>query len=57
MTKEAMTEDQYREATITHAQALYQLEQHGVIDIEEFHAELGKRDTYTGDEILDWLGY
>ena len=52
-----MTENEYRDETITHSQALYQLEQHGVIDIEEFYADLGERETYTGAELLDWLGY
>lgn len=51
-----MTENDYREATITHAQALYQLKKHGV-DLEEFHKDLGKREAYTGEEILNWLGY
>tara|TARA_R100000951_G_C2530330_1_gene146197 strand:+ start:74 stop:265 length:192 start_codon:yes stop_codon:yes gene_type:complete len=57
-----MTENDYRETTLTHSQAIYQLEQHGVleqngvIDVEEFHAALGKRETYTGAEFLDWLG-
>jgi len=52
-----MTENDYREATITHSQALYQLKRHGLIDLEEFHNDLGKRETYTGEEILNWLGY
>jgi hypothetical protein len=52
-----MTENDYREAIITHSQALYQLEKHGVIDLEEFHHDLGERETYTGEEILNWLGY
>ena len=52
-----MTENDYREETITHSQALYQLKQHGVLDIDEFHHDLGERETYTGEEILNWLGY
>ena len=52
-----MTENEYRDETITHSQALYQLEQHGVLDIAEFYSDLGERETYTGAELLDWLGY
>ena len=52
-----MTENDYREATITHSQALHQLEKHGVIDLDEFHNDLGERETYTGEELLNWLGY
>jgi len=51
-----MTEEEYRELTLTPRQAAYQIREHGV-DPEEFYQEIGTKETYSGDEVLDWLGY
>lgn len=43
--------------TITKARALLELRRHGVIEIADFFADCGERDTYDAGEVLAWLGY
>ena len=53
-----MTEDEYRDqTTLTLEQVKFQLDQHGVIEFDEFFSEVGHKKYYTGSEVLDWLGY
>lgn len=52
-----MTEQEYREETLTREAVSFQLEQHGVIDHEEFFNEVGHDAPFTGAEVLEWLGY
>ena len=42
---------------ITQAEALAELEKHGIADQTEFYADLGDRAFYTAKEVLEWLGY
>ena len=51
-----MTEEEYRDETPTLEQATIEIEKHGH-DVTEFTAEMGYRATYSGGEVLDWLGY
>lgn len=46
--------------TITKARALRELARHGVDDAESiaaFLADLGDKETYRAQAVLDWLGY
>lgn len=52
-----MTEEQYRKETLTIEQVRYQLDQHGVLNHDEFFDEIGHKSFFTGNEVLDWLGY
>ena len=53
-----MTEQEYREQTTLNCnQVKFQLDQHNVIDFDDFFNEVGHKKYYTGDEVLDWLGY
>ena len=52
-----MTYSEYTHETLSQKQALFQLEQHGIIDPKEFFADLGRKDYYTGNAVLIWLGY
>lgn len=33
------------------------LREHGTVDLQEFYSEVGNKKEYTGEEVLDWLGY
>ena len=50
--EEAMTE----EAEVTHAEAIAEVERHG-INPTEFLLEMGHKDSYQASEVLGWLGY
>lgn len=52
-----MTEEEYREEKLTIEQVRYQLNQHGVLNHDEFFDEIGHKSFFTGNEVLDWLGY
>ena len=41
---------------ITPAEAKREIRKHGA-DWDEFIAEVGEKPVYTGEEILNWLGY
>ena len=43
--------------TITKARALKELEGHGCKDIEEFLDDLGDKEEYDAQKVLEWLGY
>ena len=43
-------------ARINRARALREVLAHGC-DVSEFLADVGDKESYTGKEILDWLGY
>lgn len=46
--------------TMTRKRALHELRMHGVthqIDLDDFDACLGIRETYRACEVLRWLGY
>ena len=55
-----MFESYYESAegiTITRARALLELKRHYVEDLTAFDEEVGVRDYYSAQEVLDWLGY
>ena len=43
--------------TITKARALQELEDHCCEDIEEFLDDLGDKEEYDAQKVLEWLGY
>ena len=43
--------------TITRERALLELEMHHCEDIEQFFDDLGDKEEYQAQEVLDWLGY
>ncbi|MBT2322553.1 hypothetical protein J7E62_09365 [Variovorax paradoxus] len=46
------------ETTVTRAQALAEIAKHDIGEpIESFFADCGDKATYTGAEVLGWLGY
>ena len=34
-----------------------ELKAHGLVDLKEFFDELGDKETYLAQDVLDWLGY
>lgn len=55
-----MTYDEACEYTLTRAQALRELDDHGIGDADqlaEFFADCGDHAEYLGQVVLDWLGY
>lgn len=48
--------DEACEAVLTARQARHEVEAHGA-DWFEFMDDVGAADTYTGKQVLDWLGY
>jgi hypothetical protein len=51
-----MNYEEAMEATVTREEAEREIRKHG-INPTEFFLEVGYRDTYTGAEVLSWLGY
>jgi hypothetical protein len=47
------------EATVTKATAIRELQKHGMQseDLQMFFSEIGDKPSYTGSEVLNWLGY
>jgi hypothetical protein len=43
--------------TITRERACQELKAHGLVDLKEFFDELGDKETYSAQDVLDWLGY
>ena len=43
--------------TITRERACQELKAHGLVDLKEFFDELGDKETYLAQDVLDWLGY
>lgn len=52
-----MTEKEYRKETLTIEQVKFQLKKHQVINFSEFFNEVGYKASFTGNEVLNWLGY
>lgn len=53
-----LTEEEYREEQeLTTANVKITLDQHGVVDHGEFFGEVGHDAPFTGEELLNWLGY
>jgi hypothetical protein len=44
------------EAEVTADQARREIEKHG-LEWQDFLNDVGMKDLYTGQEVLDWLGY
>jgi len=42
---------------ITRKRACQELKAHGLLDLKEFFDELGDKETYLAQDVLDWLGY
>ena len=52
--------DSAADITITHKRALQELKSHGITaddEINEFYLELGNKETYNAQDVLEWLGY
>ena len=52
--------DSAEDITITQDRALQELARHGITsdeDILEFFADVGKKQEYDAQKVLDWLGY
>lgn len=45
------------EAIVTREEARQEIGQHDGDGFAEFLQDVGDRDTYTGRQVLDWLGY
>ena len=43
--------------TITRERACQELKAHGLVDLKEFFDELGDKETYLAQDVLNWLGY
>ena len=43
--------------TITRKRAFEELKAHGVVDLQEFLDEVGDREFYSAQGVLNWLGY
>lgn len=54
-----MDYEEAKEAEVTRAQAKKEIAKHGNPEggWETFVAEVGDKATYTGSEVLNWLGY
>lgn len=42
---------------ISRERACQELKAHGLVDLKEFFDELGDKETYPAQDVLDWLGY
>jgi len=42
---------------ISRERTCQELKAHGLIDLKEFFDELGDKETYLAQDVLDWLGY
>lgn len=51
-----MTYDEAIEATVSAREAQIEIEAHG-LNWTDFLADVGERATYSGKDVLDWLGY
>lgn len=49
--------DSAYDITISKARALQELENHGITCIQEFFDDVGDREEYPAQKVLDWLGY
>jgi hypothetical protein len=44
-------------ATVSEAQARYEVETMHCLDFDSFQQDVGYKAEYTGREVLNWLGY
>ena len=44
------------QVTVTANEAKHEIEKH-LLSFQDFQREVGYRQEYTGQEVLDWLGY
>lgn len=51
-----MNYDEAIHATVTRAEAIAEIKEHG-LPVEEFLNEVGDRCEYLGSDVLGWLGY
>lgn len=42
---------------ISKERAIQELRKHSIVDPAEFFAEMGERESYEAQSVLDWLGY
>ena len=49
--------DSAEDITISRERACQELKAHGLVDLKEFFDELGDKETYLAQDVLDWLGY
>ena len=42
---------------ISRERTCQELKAHGVVGLKEFFDELGDKETYLAQDVLDWLGY
>ena len=56
-----MTYQEAQDSTVTRKEALKELELHGFkadsVDVLEFFNDHGDKPTYSGRDVLNWLGY
>lgn len=54
-------EAKFRKESLNKRQVTYQIERHKMdypyLDPSEFFEEIGIKESYTGDTLLNWLGY
>jgi hypothetical protein len=49
--------DSAEDIMISRERTRQELKAHGVVDLKEFFDELGDKETYLAQDVLDWLGY
>tara|TARA_R110002020_G_scaffold57194_3_gene157659 strand:- start:485 stop:664 length:180 start_codon:yes stop_codon:yes gene_type:complete len=49
--------DSAEDITISRERACQELKAHGLVDLKEFFDELGDKEAYSAQDVLDWLGY
>ena len=49
--------DSAEDIMISRERTCQELKAHGVVDFNEFFEELGEKDIYSAQDVLDWLGY
>lgn len=49
--------DSAEDITISRERTCQELKAHGLVDLKEFFDELGDKETYLAQDVLDWLGY
>ena len=49
--------DSAEDIMISRERTCQELKAHGLVDLKEFFDELGDKETYLAQDVLDWLGY
>lgn len=49
--------DSAEDLEITRERAIQELRSHSIYDPSEFFADVGEKETYQAQAVLDWLGY